>query len=83
MLGAIGVTVQKGTIQGDEDFASCCKQAVGHDFKKDGRVFRFLLSKDKRKLVRASGGRRVFCPSHSSSASFAVTWTCAGSVFHP
>jgi len=50
VLSAIGVTVQEGVIQGDSEFGPCCEQAEGHDFEKDGRIFKFLLSKGGKKL---------------------------------
>ncbi|GAX74945.1 hypothetical protein CEUSTIGMA_g2391.t1 [Chlamydomonas eustigma] len=50
VLSAIGVTVQEGAIQGDPEFGPCCEQAETHDFAKQGRIFKFLLSKGEKKL---------------------------------
>jgi hypothetical protein len=60
-MSAIGATVHEMTIQGDADadFTACCKTAEGHDFKQEGRVFRFLLSDSTcsaQKLVRKGDG---------------------------
>ena len=52
VVGSVGVTVQEANIQGDEAFGPCCQIAEEHDFAKEGRIFRFLLSKGGRKLVR-------------------------------
>jgi hypothetical protein len=52
VIGAIGVTVQEATIQGDEEFQTEANAFTkGHDFKKNGRLFKFLLSRGGTKLV--------------------------------
>ena len=50
VMGSVGMTVQKAEIQGDAEHGPCCAAAECHDFAKEGRIFRFLLSKGGRKL---------------------------------
>jgi hypothetical protein len=54
VVNSVGVTVQEANIQGDQEHGPCCVLAEEHDFAKDGRIFRFLLSKSGGKLVSAN-----------------------------
>lgn len=51
VIGSVGVTVRQANIQGDPEHGPCCEMAEQHDFVKEGRIFRFLLSKGGEKLV--------------------------------
>lgn len=57
VMSAIGATVHEMTIQGDADYTACCKTAEGHDFKNEGRVFRFLLSDSTCSAQKLNPGR--------------------------
>lgn len=50
VIGAIGATIHEAIIQSDESFAPLSECSKGHDFVKNGRVLRFLLSEGGQKL---------------------------------